>query len=71
MSNAIKAHMPGVVYELLVSEGQSVASGDIVAYLESMKMQMPVEAEQAGTVERILVAVGDVMEEDGVIMTLK
>ncbi len=41
-----------------------VAAGDAVVIVESMKMEIPVEATEAGTVEGVLVAEGDQVSED-------
>ena len=60
----IRAPITGNVWKLLVSEGDTVQVDDVVAILESMKLEIPVEAESAGTVTRVLVAVGDPVTED-------
>ena len=43
--------------------GDAVDVGDIVVLLESMKMEIPVIAEAAGTVTAVKVAEGDVVQE--------
>jgi acetyl-CoA carboxylase biotin carboxyl carrier protein len=62
MSN-IEAHITGTVWKITVAVGDTVAEGDEVAILESMKMEMPVEAEEAGTVTKILCEEGQPVEE--------
>ena len=52
----IEAHITGTVWKIEVEVGDAVAEGDTVAILESMKMEMPVEAEDEGTVKQIVVA---------------
>ena len=52
----VEAHITGTVWKIEVAVGDTVEEGDTVAILESMKMEMPVEAEDAGTVKEILVA---------------
>jgi acetyl-CoA carboxylase biotin carboxyl carrier protein len=59
----IRAPITGSVWRVLVAEGDRVAEGDEVAILESMKLEIPVEAEAEGTVRRILVADGDRVAE--------
>lgn len=54
----IRAEMAAVVFEVVAREGQSVAEGDTVVIVESMKMEIPVLAETSGTVAEIAVAVG-------------
>ena len=45
--------VPGNVWKLLVGEGESVAAGQTVAILESMKMEVPVTASIAGRIREI------------------
>ena len=48
----VEAHITGTVWKIECEIGQQVAEGDTVVILESMKMEMPVEAEDPGTVKR-------------------
>ena len=50
----VEAHITGTVWKIEVAVGDAVEEGDTVVILESMKMEMPVEAEEAGTVKEIL-----------------
>ncbi|HET8532426.1 MAG TPA: acetyl-CoA carboxylase biotin carboxyl carrier protein subunit, partial [Methylomirabilota bacterium] len=56
MSEDVKAHITGVVFQLTTKPGDAVAAGDPVIVLESMKMEIPVEAPRAGKVREIKVA---------------
>ena len=47
----VKAHITGTVWKIEVKVGDQVKEGDVVAILESMKMEMPVEADDDGTVK--------------------
>ena len=58
MSEDVKAHITGVVFQVTTKPGDAVAAGDPVIVLESMKMEIPVEAPRAGTVREIRVAEG-------------
>ncbi len=49
----VPAHITGTVWKVEVSVGQVVQAGDVLVILESMKMEMPVEAPEAGTVKEI------------------
>jgi acetyl-CoA carboxylase biotin carboxyl carrier protein len=49
----IEAHITGTVWKIEVGVGDQVDEGDTVVILESMKMEMPVEAEDAGKVAEI------------------
>ncbi len=64
----IKAPLAGMILELCVREGDPVAPGDMVAVMESMKMEQPIIAEVGGVVARINVAKGDFMEMGGDIL---
>lgn len=55
----VLAPMPGVVLRALVKQGDTVSAGQAVVLMESMKMEMNVEAEYAGTVEAIHISDGD------------
>ena len=62
MVEEIRAEMVANVLEVVVAEGSRVADGDTVVLLESMKMEIPVLTEVAGTVVSISVAAGDVVQ---------
>jgi biotin carboxyl carrier protein len=55
------------VWKVLVAEGDSVADGDTLVILESMKMEIPVIAEVDGTVSKLGVAEGQVVQEGDLI----
>ena len=49
----VEAHITGTVWKIEVEVGDQVEEGDTVVILESMKMEMPVEAEDPGVVKEI------------------
>lgn len=53
----------GRVVEILVAVGDSVADGDELLYVESMKMEVPVHSPASGRVDAVLVATGDAIED--------
>jgi biotin carboxyl carrier protein len=55
------------VWKVVAAEGHRVDTGDTLVILESMKMEIPVLAEAAGTVSRLHVAEGDVIQEGDLI----
>ncbi|MDD5698656.1 MAG: hypothetical protein PHH77_08570 [Victivallaceae bacterium] len=55
----ITAPMPGVVFEILVSEGDAVEAGETVIVMEAMKMETEIKTEHAGTVTQIMTAAGN------------
>ena len=66
----IVATMQAVVTRINVAEGQHVAKGDLLAVLESMKMENYIYAPAAGTVTRILVSVADGVDPGQTLATL-
>lgn len=70
MAKVIKAHITGNVWKIEVKVGDPVEEGTVVAILESMKMEMPVEAEDSGTVKAILVKEGQSVKEGEPIVEL-
>ena len=66
----VNSSLPGVVLRLEVSEGDTVAEGDVLLVLEAMKMEIEVKAPQAGTVQSILVAQGDKVANGSPLVTL-
>ena len=67
----IKAPMGGKVIKILVNPGDAVAEDDEVLVLEAMKMEMPIASEITGSVDEIKVKVGDTVEADQILLTLK
>ncbi|GGL85826.1 biotin/lipoyl-binding carrier protein [Nakamurella endophytica] len=67
MAEEVRAEMVANVWKVLVSEGDTVADGDTLVILESMKMEIPVIAEVDGTVSSIAVAEGQVVQEGDLI----
>jgi len=67
---AVTAEMVANVMSVAVSPGDAVAAGDTVVLLESMKMEIPVLVEEAGTVAAVKVAPGDVVQEGDVLVEI-
>jgi acetyl-CoA carboxylase biotin carboxyl carrier protein len=59
----INAHITGTVWSWECAVGDRIDVGDIVAILESMKMEMPVEAEVAGVITKLLCEEGESVVE--------
>jgi acetyl-CoA carboxylase biotin carboxyl carrier protein len=60
----IESEVQGNVWKVLVSEGDSVSAGQVLLIIESMKMEIPVEAPAAGRVAAMKVAEEQAVEED-------
>lgn len=64
----IKASMAGTVLNVLVSSGDTMNTGDAVVMLESMKIEIPIEAQESGVVKEVKVEIGDFVNEDDVLI---
>lgn len=71
MARVVKAHITGNVWKIEVKVGDEVSEGTVVAILESMKMEMPVEAEDEGKVSAVLVKEGQSVKEGEPIVELE
>jgi acetyl-CoA carboxylase biotin carboxyl carrier protein len=67
----VRAEMVANVWKVVVAQGDSVADGDTLVILESMKMEIPVLAESDGTVSAMHVSEGDVVQEGDVIAVIE
>ena len=67
---AVTSPLPGVIIEVSVKEGDTVAAGQKVAVLEAMKMENEIQAEKAGVVTKIHVSKGDSVLEGASIVTI-
>ncbi|KQY58696.1 acetyl-CoA carboxylase [Aeromicrobium sp. Root495] len=64
---AARAEIVANVWKLLTEVGAEVAQGDVLAVLETMKMELPVHAPATGTVTSVPVAEGQIVQEGDVI----
>jgi acetyl-CoA carboxylase biotin carboxyl carrier protein len=67
----ISSMMAGMVIEILVKAGDEINDGMDVVILESMKMQLPVAADQSGKVKAIKVTTGDFVNEGDALLELE
>ena len=67
----IEAPITGTVISIEVSVGDKVAEGDVLLYIESMKMENPILAPVDGTVTEIKVAAEQVVETGDHLMTIE
>ncbi|MBO9356563.1 DUF2118 domain-containing protein [Bordetella petrii] len=67
----LETPVAGRVVAIEVSVGDRIAAGDVVAKIESMKMEIPVEAERGGQVARVLAAAGDEVDEGQPLLDLE
>ncbi|MCL1868789.1 MAG: ATP-grasp domain-containing protein [Promicromonosporaceae bacterium] len=57
--NSLTSPMQGTIVKVAVEEGAQVAEGDLIVVLEAMKMEQPLLAHRAGTVQSLAAAPGD------------
>ena len=70
MPEEIKAHITGIVFQVAAKPGDRLQAGDPVIVLESMKMEIPVEAPRAGKVREIKVSEGQTVQEGDTVAVL-
>jgi acetyl-CoA carboxylase biotin carboxyl carrier protein len=70
MATSVTAHITGTVWKIEIAVGTAVTEGQVCVILESMKMEMPVEAPEAGTVTELRVAEGQSVSEGDVLFVL-
>jgi biotin carboxyl carrier protein len=66
----LKAPMPGMVISIPVEEGQAIRKGDVLAVLESMKMQNELRSPRDGKVIRVRIKPGDRVEQKETILSV-
>jgi biotin carboxyl carrier protein len=67
----LKSEVTGSVWQIKVKPGDKVESGDVLIIVESMKMEIPVIAEDGGTVLEILVTEGESVADGQVVVVLE
>jgi acetyl-CoA carboxylase biotin carboxyl carrier protein len=67
----LKADVTGSVWKIVTSAGQALQPGDTVMILESMKMEIPVIAEDGGTLVELHVAEGQAVSEGQVLAVVR
>ncbi|MEH7796736.1 acetyl-CoA carboxylase biotin carboxyl carrier protein subunit [Bacillus safensis] len=66
----VTIQMAGNLWKLLVKQGDEVQKGQEVAILESMKMEIPIVAEEAGIINKVHKAEGEFVDEGEVLLEL-
>jgi biotin carboxyl carrier protein len=66
----VEAHITGTVFKIETAVGAEVAEEDVLVIIESMKMELPVEAPGAGRVSEIRVEEGQSIDEGDVLVVL-
>lgn len=66
-----KSEVMGVVAAVEGKVGDRIEGGSTIMFIESMKMQIPVLVEDAGTLKHVLVKVGDTVSEGQIVALLE
>ena len=66
----VKAALPGNVLKVLVSEGDSISEGDVIAVVEAMKMETEIKSPVGGTVKSVDIEVGNKVQTGQVLVTV-
>lgn len=69
--HAIKTPLPGVILDVKVNVGDTVAKGQTVVVLEAMKMENNINSDKEGKVSSISVAKGDTVADGAVLIVLE
>jgi acetyl-CoA/propionyl-CoA carboxylase biotin carboxyl carrier protein len=69
--DALTSPMQGTIVKIGVSDGDTVAEGDLIVVLEAMKMEQPLNAHKAGVVTRLTAAIGDVVRAGATICEIQ
>jgi acetyl-CoA carboxylase biotin carboxyl carrier protein len=67
----LAAHITGTVIRIEKRVGDPVSAGEVVVVLESMKMEMPVEAQTGGKVREVRCAEGQPVSEGDLLVVLE
>jgi acetyl-CoA carboxylase biotin carboxyl carrier protein len=70
MAEKVAAHITGTVIRIEKRVGDAVAAGEVVLVIESMKMEMALEASVGGTVREVKCAVGQTVDEGDLLVIL-
>jgi len=71
MATEVEAQITGSVWKIEKAVGDTVAEGDVLIILESMKMEIPVEAPHGGRVAEVRVSEGTSVEEGAVLVVIE
>jgi acetyl-CoA carboxylase biotin carboxyl carrier protein len=67
----VKSEVTGSVWKILTAVGQKLAPGEPVMIIESMKMEIPVIAEDGGTITAFMIEEGKPVVEGQVVAIIE
>ena len=71
IERAVKSTMPGIIIKIKVKVSEKVKEGDVIAILESMKMENDIKSPISGEVKIIYVNEDDTVSPDDILMVIK
>jgi acetyl-CoA carboxylase biotin carboxyl carrier protein len=71
MATQVEAQIAGSVWKIEKSVGDSVDEEEVILIIESMKMEIPVEAPCSGRLAELWVAEGDAIEEGAILAVIE
>jgi acetyl-CoA carboxylase biotin carboxyl carrier protein len=71
MATEVEALIAGTMWKVEKAVGDAVEAFDVIMILESMKMEIPVEAPCAGTIKEIRVQEGEAIAEGQVLALIE
>ncbi len=71
MATNVEAQITGSVWKIEKVVGDAISEGDVIMILESMKMEIPVEAPVAGHLAEIRVSEGQSVDEGAVLAVIE
>lgn len=71
MAIEVEAHITGTIWKVETTVGAQVSEGDVLVIIESMKMEMPVEAPEDGKILEIRCAPEQAVDEGDVLIVME
>jgi acetyl-CoA carboxylase biotin carboxyl carrier protein len=71
MPTAVEAQITGNVWKIEKAVGEAVRAEEVILILESMKMEIPVEAPVSGRLAELRVREGEIVEEGAVLAVIE
>ncbi len=69
--NTLKAPMPGLILEILVTKSATVKKGDPIIILEAMKMENSIKSPQDGVIDEISIQKQDKVEKNQILLSFE
>lgn len=71
VGNLVKAPLPGTIFKMKVKVGDEINAGDTLLIMEAMKMENNIQAEVGGKIKSIMVAEGDAVLQDDILLEIE